>query len=74
MIDGEHWSDDLADALALAQAVRDDRTGDVAVLLRHANPYAVALTLAKLLGEAADEGEASPEHVRHWAAQAVNRP
>jgi len=69
----EPWPDDLADALALTQAVRDERTGDVAVLLRHCNPYATMLTLAKLLGEAANESDASADWLRHWGYLASRR-
>jgi hypothetical protein len=67
------WDDDTADALAITQAVRDDRTGDVAVILRHSSPFSLALTLAKLLAAAADECGASPDHLRLWGHQAVNR-
>ena len=68
----EH-DDALADALALVQAVREDRTGDIAVLLRHCTVYEVAVTLAKLLAEAADESGATPGHLRTWGQQAVRR-
>jgi hypothetical protein len=73
-VTGHEHSDDLADAVALAQAVREDRTGDVAVLLRHCSPFGVIVTLAKLLAAAADESNASAEHMRFWAERAVRRP
>ena len=69
----ENHDDDLADALALVAAVRADRTDHIAVLLRHTNPYAVCVTLAKLLAVAADESDASPEHMRTWGIAACRR-
>jgi len=73
-VSDEPWRDDVADAVALAQAVREDRTGDVAVILRHCNPFATALTLAKLLAEAVSEAGASEEWFRTWSARAIGRP
>jgi len=68
--------DDLLDALALVEAFRRDdenSAADVTAVLRGCNSYGMALTLAKLLAAAADERDASPAHLRDWAAQAVNR-
>jgi hypothetical protein len=70
---GEH-DDSIADALALVHAVREEETGDVAVLLRHANMYATGLVMAKLLAELLDEQEVCTEHWRIWAEQAARRP
>lgn len=68
------WQDDLADAVALTQAIRADDTEGVAAILRNCNSYATCITLAKLLAVAAEEGQASPDHLRSWAASAVRRP
>ena len=65
--------DGLCDGIALVTAVREDRTADIAVLLRHCNAYEVALTLAKLVAEAADESGATPEHLRTWGTAAARR-
>lgn len=70
----EPWPDDLADVVAIVTAIREDRTADVAVVLRHTNLCASLITACKLLAVAAEEGQASPEHLRNWAAQAIGRP
>lgn len=72
------WEDAWRDALALTEAVRDGRTGDVQFLLRsmvaeHGKAELAAVTLAKLLAEVASERDASPEHLRRWAQVAARR-
>ena len=68
------WDDGIADALALTEAVREDRVGHVAVILRHCNSFEVAVVLAKLLAAVADESDATREHLRKWGQQTARRP
>ena len=69
---GEH-DDDLLDLIAAVQAAREDRTGDIALLLRNGDVFVMLVTAIKLLGEAADELGVTPEHLRTWGADAVRR-
>jgi hypothetical protein len=71
--DGPRWDDDVADAVALVAAVRADDVEAVAMLLPNVSLAGVAVTLARLLAVAADEGSATPGHFRAWAAQAATR-
>jgi hypothetical protein len=67
------WDDGLADAWACVQAVRQDDTEGLAVVLRHGNPVELSVTLAKLVAEVLDEQQVTPEWFREWAESAVNR-
>lgn len=75
----EPWDDALMDGLALVEAFRrDDETTSraVAAILR-ANGMCladIAIALAKLLAEAADDLEVDPVHMRRWAADVARRP
>lgn len=79
MTSPERWDDALMDGLALVELFRrDDETTSpgVAAILR-ANSMCMAdtaLSLAKLLAEAAGDLDVDPVHFRRWAAQAVKRP
>ena len=68
-----HDDDDILDLLAAVQACRDDRDGDLAFLLAHGDRLGMLITAVKLLAEAADEGGASPGHLRHWGQHAARR-
>jgi predicted benzoate:H+ symporter BenE len=46
----------------------------VKAILRNANIYGVAVTLAKLLAAVCDEQEIDPVHFRRWSADAARRP
>jgi hypothetical protein len=72
-VTGHEHSDDLADSQALVQAVRDERTADVAVILRHCSLFGVVATLAKITAEILDEQQVCPEHFRVWSAHAIHR-
>jgi hypothetical protein len=63
--------DALLDLIAALQAAREDRTGDVAVILRNGDLFEMLVTAIKLLGEAADESNAALEHLRECAQQAA---
>ena len=69
--------DGLYDAIALAEAVRRDdqyTATDIKAILRNANVMDVAVTLAKLLAEAADDLDVRPAWFRLWAESSVGRP
>ena len=72
----EH-DDATMDAIAMVEAVREDDTGDIAVILRACNSYAVALALAKMLAglvAANERGEgACQECFRDWCIEAARR-
>jgi hypothetical protein len=71
------YCDSTMDAIALTEAVLGDPTGHVKVLSLNMNPYAVALTLAKLMSEALLDNAAGqsvcPGCFRHWAESAARR-
>lgn len=64
---------DLCDAVALVQALRAEDTQAVADTVRTMNAYGVAIQLAQLLAQAADEGRAAPGHFVDRAFQAASR-
>jgi hypothetical protein len=75
--DPESWPDEVYDAIASVEAVLADDTEALAALLRHGSPYAMTVTLAKLLAELVTMAE-HREGVarccfRSWAVEAVNR-
>jgi hypothetical protein len=72
------WSDSTFDAIASVEAVLADDTEALAALLRHGSPYAMTVTLAKLVAELVTMAERN-EGVgrccfRRWAVSAVNKP
>jgi hypothetical protein len=70
----EQWADAVRDSIALVTAARaDDMLGCKAVL-RNADCELTMVTLAKLMSEACDDLDVTPEHFRSWAQSAVNRP
>jgi len=70
----EHWDDGLMDAVAMVEAQRSEDTAGIAVLLRHGNPFAVAVVLSKLLSVVLAEQDIPPAHFRAWASLAERRP
>jgi hypothetical protein len=68
------WDDDLADAIALVTAARNDNAVAVRVILRHCSLAEVAVSLAKLMAEACDEPDVTESWWRLWAAVAAERP
>lgn len=66
--------DEVLDAVALVQAVRDGDDDGILAIVGNADREGVCLALARLVAEAADEQQASAGHLRAWAFQALNRP
>ena len=75
------WPDGLMDAIALTEVIRRDdehiaqdacfcAACGMQAILRHGNPMDIAVTLAKLLAEAADDLDVSPGHLRLWPSRA----
>lgn len=73
MTDGQDHDDDLADALALVEAMRREDTEGFAAILKNMNSYGVVVALGKMLQVAADEVNATPEFFRRWGAQAMRQ-
>ena len=69
--------DGLFDAIALTECIRRDdeyTATDMQAILRNCNVMDVAVTLAKLLAEAADDIQVRPAWLRYWAEACADRP
>ncbi len=66
--------DAVLDSVALVQAVRDDDLTGCRIILRNCDRDLVAVTLAKLLAEAADDLQVTSGELRAWGISAAGRP
>jgi hypothetical protein len=70
----EPWDTSLWDAVSLVDAMRAEKTADVARILKRAPIYETCLDLAKMLVDVLDEQGIPADWFRFWAQKAADRP